>query len=140
MKVWRALSGEQRRAGIAAAALLATLFLPWYRTSPLGGQAPFRHQNLTAFGVFSFVEAAVLVVSAAVLYLLYARALDGDLFAQCLYVGCMVHAIQSIGNFMYMILNPVIMFGPVLYLCIEFLTVRQEGGQPARRRLATCPT
>ena len=74
MKVWKALSGEQQRAGIAAAALFLTLFLPWYRTSPLGTRTPFQHQNLTAFGVFSFVEAAVLLVSAAVLYLLYARA------------------------------------------------------------------
>src|SRR3954471_19808437 len=74
MKVWKALDGGQRRAGIAAAALLLTLFLPWYRTSPLVETGPFRHQNLTAFGVFSFVEAAVLVVAAAVLYLLYARA------------------------------------------------------------------
>src|SRR4051795_1861237 len=74
MRRWKALSGEQQRAGIAAAALFLTLFLPWYRTSPLGtGGGPFQHQNLTAFGVFSFVEAAVLVVAAAVLYLLYAR-------------------------------------------------------------------
>jgi len=53
---------------------------------------------------------------------LYVRAMLGDLFAQCLYAGCMVHAIQSIGNYMYMILNPVVMFAPVLYLSIEFLT------------------
>src|SRR4051794_25449121 len=74
MKTWKALNGDQQRAGIAAAALLLTLFLPWYRTSPLVQSGPFRHQNLTAFGVFSFVEAAVPVVAAAVLYLLYARA------------------------------------------------------------------
>jgi hypothetical protein len=68
----RRLSREQQRAGIAAAALFVTLFLPWYRaTFVIGGAV--RHDNLSAFEVFSFVEAAVLVVAAAVLYLLWAR-------------------------------------------------------------------
>ena len=68
---------------------------------------------------------------------LYVKATQGDLFAQPV---CRVHgnAIQSIGNFMFMVLNPVVMFAPVLYLCIECLTIREEGGLAIRRRLATC--
>lgn len=69
----RALSAEQHRAGAAAAALFLTLFLPWYRTSPVVA-GRLLHDNLSAFEVFSFVEAAVLVVAAAILYLLWARA------------------------------------------------------------------
>jgi len=69
----RELSKDQLRAGIAAVALFLSLFLPWYRTSTtFRGQT--QHDNLSAFEVFSFVEAAVLLVAAAVLYLLYARA------------------------------------------------------------------
>jgi len=56
---------------------------------------------------------------------LYVRAVMGDLFAQCLYVGCLAGAMQSIGNYMYMVLNPVCMFAPVLYLSMELLARRQ---------------
>jgi hypothetical protein len=72
----KGLSNVQMRTGAAAIALLLCMVLPWYRTSfPLtkkqgGGVA---HDNLTAFGAFSWVEAAVLCVGGAVLYLLYAR-------------------------------------------------------------------
>jgi hypothetical protein len=52
---------------------------------------------------------------------LYLRAATGDLFAQCLYVGCLAGGMQSIGNFMYMVLNPLLMFAPVLYLSMELL-------------------
>jgi hypothetical protein len=55
---------------------------------------------------------------------LWLQAVSGDLFAQCMYAGCLVHAMQSVGNYMFMILNPVVMFAPVLYVCIEFLARR----------------
>jgi hypothetical protein len=65
---WRALAPEQRQAAVAAAALLLCMFLPWY--SLTGART---ERSVTAFSVFSFVEAAVLLVAAAVLYLLWAR-------------------------------------------------------------------
>ncbi|MBA2516658.1 MAG: hypothetical protein H0V22_04985 [Solirubrobacterales bacterium] len=70
----RELPGEHRLAGAAASALALTLVLPWYQKSfvPAGSKS-FVQQNVSAFGVFSFVEAAVLLVSAGVLYLIWAR-------------------------------------------------------------------
>jgi hypothetical protein len=68
----RNLDAEQRLAGLAALALTVTLFLPWYQVSVARGNA-FVDSSRTAFGVFSFVEAAVLLVAVAVLYLLFAR-------------------------------------------------------------------
>ncbi len=66
------LSGDQQRAGIAAAALFFTLLLPWYSQSRvIDGR--IESERLSAFRVFSFVEAAVLLSAAAVLYLLHAR-------------------------------------------------------------------
>jgi hypothetical protein len=59
----------QQAAG-AAAALMLTLFLPWYSAVFRGEERSF---NRSAFGEFSFVEAAVLLVSLAVLYLVWAR-------------------------------------------------------------------
>jgi hypothetical protein len=76
VKGFRKLSGEQQRAGAAAAALFLTLFLPWYShpvASLRGGTAADR---VSGFEAFSFVEAAVLIVSAAILYLLWARSQD----------------------------------------------------------------
>lgn len=71
----RTLPPELRLTGGAAAALAATLILPWYEKSfvPRGASA-FVTQDVSAFGVFSFVEAAVLLVAAGVLYLVWARA------------------------------------------------------------------
>jgi hypothetical protein len=70
----RELPAELRNAGIAAAVLALTLFLPWYTQSfvPEGSRA-FVKRNVSAFGVFTFVEAAVLLVSLAVLFLIWAR-------------------------------------------------------------------
>jgi len=68
----RALDAEQRLAGLAALALMVTLFLPWYQVSVARGSA-FIDSSRTAFGVFSFVEAAVLLVAVGVLALLFAR-------------------------------------------------------------------
>src|SRR5687767_11888518 len=65
--LWRALAPEMRLAALAAAGLGFTLVLPWYSAAPGGG-------SFSAFNVFTFVEAAVLLVAAGVLYLLYARA------------------------------------------------------------------
>lgn len=68
----KGLSNTQMRAGFAAIGLLLCMVLPWYRASfPQPGR--IARDNLTAFGAFSWVEAAVFVVSGAVLYLLWAR-------------------------------------------------------------------
>lgn len=70
----RELPPELRNAGIAAAALMLTLFLPWYEQSYVPeGSRVFVQRNVGAFGVFTFVEAAVLLVAAAVLFLVWAR-------------------------------------------------------------------
>ena len=69
---FRALPRELQQAAGAAGALALTMFLPWYEKSFVaGGEA--KTANLSAFGVFSFVEAAVLLVAAGVLYLVWAR-------------------------------------------------------------------
>jgi hypothetical protein len=78
---WRALGPEQRVAAAAAAALFITMLLPWYQQNAVVSAphaAPLQSRNLNAFQVFSFVEAAVLLVALAVLYLLYARAEGRD--------------------------------------------------------------
>ncbi len=74
---WRALVPEQRLALGAAVALFVTMLLPWYQQNAIVNvprQTPLESRNLNAFQVFSFVEAAVLLVALAVIYLLYARA------------------------------------------------------------------
>lgn len=66
---------ELRNAGIAAVALVASMILPWYQKSYIPpGARVFAQDNLSAFGVFSFIEAAVLVVALGVLFLVWARA------------------------------------------------------------------
>jgi hypothetical protein len=78
---WRALEHEQRVAGAAALALLLTMLMPWYQQNAVVNsprQAPLESRNLDAFQVFSFVEAAVLLVAVAIGYLLYARAEGRD--------------------------------------------------------------
>lgn len=77
MRDWRALEPEQRLAGGAALALFVTMLLPWYQQNAVVDEpriTPLQSRNLNAFQVFSFVEAAVLLVALAVLYLLYVRA------------------------------------------------------------------
>ena len=74
---WRALDPEQRLAAGAAVALFVTMLLPWYQQNAVINApraSPLQSRNLNAFQVFSFVEAAVLLVAVAVAYLLYARA------------------------------------------------------------------
>jgi hypothetical protein len=71
----RGLAPELRNAGIASAALAASLILPWYQKNYIPpGARQFAQANLSAFGVFSFVEAAILLVAIGVIYLVWARA------------------------------------------------------------------
>ncbi len=74
---YRALTPEQRLAVLAALALFVSMLLPWYSKSDtlvVHGAAKATETSLSAFQAFSFVEAAVLLVSAAVLVMLFARA------------------------------------------------------------------
>jgi hypothetical protein len=73
---WRVLAPEARLAAGAALALFVTMLLPWYQQNAVvaGRGEPLVSQDLSAFQVFSFVEAAVLLVAIAVLALLFARA------------------------------------------------------------------
>jgi hypothetical protein len=74
---WRALSSEQRLAAIAALLLLASMFLPWYQETGnalVGKSLQTIDDSKSAFGVYSFVEAAIFVVVVGVLVLLWARA------------------------------------------------------------------
>jgi len=78
---WRALEAEQRLAAFAALGLLVSMFLPWYSktdTLVVGGAAKATQTSLSAFQAFSFVEAAVLLVSGSVLFVLFKRAEGGD--------------------------------------------------------------
>jgi len=69
------LDGDQRFAAGAAAALLATMFLPWYEKSVvIAGSRDFATDTISAFGAVSFVEAAIFLVSAGVLVLVLTRA------------------------------------------------------------------
>ncbi|MCW2957786.1 MAG: hypothetical protein JWP18_589, partial [Solirubrobacterales bacterium] len=74
---WRALESEQRTAAAGALALFVTMFLPWYSNSTVGvntkGMPVKVEDTVTAFGVFSFVEAAVLLVAVGILWMLFAR-------------------------------------------------------------------
>jgi len=69
-----ALDADQRLAGLAAIALLVTMFLPWYEVSAVDPRSrTFVSDGRSAFGVITFIEAAVFLVSAGVLVLLFAR-------------------------------------------------------------------
>jgi hypothetical protein len=75
-RAWRVMAADQRLVAMAALGLFGSMFLPWYVetivTTPFG---QVHHENVIAFGgKFSFVEAAVLLVAAGVLVLLFARA------------------------------------------------------------------
>jgi amino acid transporter len=75
-RAWGALRPEQRLAAVAALALWVTLLLPWYHknvTESSHGRLQAVGHNVTGFGTFSFVEAAVLLVSVGVLAMLFAR-------------------------------------------------------------------
>ena len=71
----RALASDQQLAGLAALALLVSMVLPWYEKSVVGPRGDrFVSDTVSAFGAVSFVEAAVFLVSAGVLVLLFTRA------------------------------------------------------------------
>lgn len=73
VRAWRALPPERRLAATTSIALFFTLFLPWYRETVVTA-GKINSVALTGWNAFSFVEAAVLVVAAAVLTLLFERA------------------------------------------------------------------
>jgi hypothetical protein len=74
---WRALTSEQRLAAIAALLLLLSMVLPWYQETGnaiVGGHLERIDDSKSAFGVYSFIEAAIFVVVVGVIALLWARA------------------------------------------------------------------
>ena len=71
---WSGADPDQRLACVAAAALLLTMFLPWYEKSAFDQRSGrFATDAVSAFGVVSFVEAAIFLVAAGVLVLVLAR-------------------------------------------------------------------
>jgi len=78
VRAWRVLPHESRLAAFASLALFLTLFLPWYQVTLIAPAQSARLQSasatITGWGAFSFVEAAVLLVAAGVLTLLFQRA------------------------------------------------------------------
>jgi len=73
-RAWAQLEPEQRLAAVAAVALLVTMFLPWYELQALNRKTGvINSHSISAFGDVSFVEAAVFLVAAGVLALLFAR-------------------------------------------------------------------
>jgi hypothetical protein len=76
INAWREMAHEQRLAALAASGLFLAMFLPWYSKTTTfveRGAARTAQTSSSAFQAFSFVEAAVLLVSAGVLALLFAR-------------------------------------------------------------------
>jgi hypothetical protein len=74
---WRALSSEQRLAAVAAILLLLSMVLPWYQETGnaiVGGKLARIDDSKSAFGVYSFIEAAIFVVVVGTIALLWARA------------------------------------------------------------------
>jgi hypothetical protein len=79
---WRAMAHEQRLAAFASIGLFVSMFLNWYSktdTVVVSGAPKATQTSLSAFQAFSFVEAAVLLVSAGVLMMLFARS-EGHAF------------------------------------------------------------
>jgi hypothetical protein len=61
-------------AAAAALVLVLSMGLPWYqRTVDPGSGSGLSSSSLNAFGVFTFVEAAILLVAGGVLFLIWAR-------------------------------------------------------------------
>jgi hypothetical protein len=80
LNAWGALGRDQRLAAMTSLGLFVSMLLPWYSKTVVvrtrGGGAGT--QSLSAFQAFSFVEAAVLLVSVGVLATLLARAEERD--------------------------------------------------------------
>ena len=82
VRAWRTMPHERRLAAYASIGLFLSLFLPWYQRQffvVLGGKIQPASDSQTAWGAFSFVEAAILLVAAGVLVLLFQRA-EGKAF------------------------------------------------------------
>lgn len=75
---WDELTAGHRNAAVAAVGLVLSLALPFYGKSAFDVTADGRlisaSESLSAFGVISFVEGAVMLVAAAVVALVVARA------------------------------------------------------------------
>jgi hypothetical protein len=80
LNAWGALGRDRRLAAMTSLGLFVSMLLPWYSKTVVvrtrGGGAG--SQSLSAFQAFSFVEAAVLLVSVGVLAMLFARAEQRD--------------------------------------------------------------
>src|ERR1700729_105148 len=78
VRAWKARPNESRLAAYASIGLFLTLFLPWYQVTLIASEKTSTLQSasasITGWGAFSFVEAAVLLVAAGVLILLFQRA------------------------------------------------------------------
>ena len=78
VRVWRTLPHDRRLAAYASIGLFLALFLPWYQETVIASGTATHLQSasasITGWGAFSFVEAAVLLVGAGVLTLLFQRA------------------------------------------------------------------
>jgi hypothetical protein len=73
-RAWRAGDGDQHLAALASLALLVTMFLPWYGLQSIDRRTGVLYSHdISAFGDVTFVEAAVFVVAAGVLAMLFAR-------------------------------------------------------------------
>ncbi len=70
---WHVLGRDQRIAALTALGLFVSMLLPWYSKTVVEGSHATQ-ASLSAFQAFSFVEAAVLLVSAGLLAMLFARA------------------------------------------------------------------
>ncbi len=82
VRAWRTMPHERRLAAYAAIGLFLSLFLPWYQRQffvVLGGKIQPASDSQTAWGAFSFIEAAILLVAVGVLLLLFQRA-EGKAF------------------------------------------------------------
>ncbi len=81
LNAWGALGRDQRLAALTALGLFVSMLFPWYsktNTVVVRDAARATEQSLSAFQAFSFVEAAVLLVSIGVLAMLFARAEQRD--------------------------------------------------------------
>ena len=77
-EAWRRLPTGYRHAALAAGGLVCALALPFYEKQAFeltdDGRLVSAGENLSAFGVISFVEGAVMLVAAGVLALIVLRA------------------------------------------------------------------
>src|SRR3954453_8881445 len=67
------MPAEGRLAAVASVGLFVAMFLPWYQIT-VRTPSGLDSRSLSAFGDFSWIEAAVLVVAVGVLVLLFTRA------------------------------------------------------------------